>query len=279
MTATSPYSEADAAKRVFGAAPPLAEAGIDTITGLGVVAHELRRITSRPTVKGGVSTRLSAALDPPYLRHCVPCQAVHSWEQPFRLGALYGGVELEPGTSPPVMRRPAGPAADPLDAPAHLQPIRNYLRFLGPATAQEVASFVDAPVKEVKSHWPDDATQVTRDGKPAWVLGDAGADVDAGLVRLLGPFDLLLQGRDRAVLVPDATKHKALWPTIGRPGAVLSGTEIVALWRPKATGSRFTLRLDPWARLTKVLRGRIEDEAERLAAHRGLTLAGLDVTD
>ena len=93
--------------------------------------------------------------------------------------------------------------------------------------------------------------------------------------RLLGGFDLLLQGKDRDLIVPDTSKHKELWPILGRPGAVMSGSEIVGTWRPKTAGKGFTLRLDLWTTLSKPNRKRLELEAERLAAHRGLELAGI----
>jgi hypothetical protein len=38
----------------------------------------------------------------------------------------------------------------------------------------------------------------------------------------------------------------------------------------------FTLRLDLWDKVPRTVRKRIEVEAERLAAHRGLNLAGID---
>jgi hypothetical protein len=287
MVATSPLSERDAVKRVFGAAKPLAEAGITALDGLAEVAAGLRAVVSEPLPKGEVSTRLSQRLDPVYLRNCVPCQAAHSWEVPFRIGALYGGLELEPGTSPPVLRRipdwprrPPGPAPDPSAAPERLQPIRGYLRFLGPATPNDVAAFLDAPVGEVKAHWPADASEVTVDGGKRWMLNGSDA-VAAGpdepdLLRLLGPFDLFIQGRDRSLILPDKAKHKALWPILGRPGAVLAGTEIAGIWRPQASGSAFTLRIDLWSRLDRAARSRLETQAERLAAHRGLVLAGIE---
>jgi Winged helix DNA-binding domain len=289
MVATSPLSERDAVKRVFGAAKPLGEAGITTLNGLAEVAAGLRAVVSEPLPKGEVSTRLSQRLDPVYLRNCVPCKAVHSWEVPFRIGALYGGLELEPGTSPPVLRRipnwprrRPGPAPDPSAAAERLQPIRGYLRFLGPAAPNDVAAFLDAPVAEVKKHWPADASEVTVDGSKRWLLDDPGsagaeaADADPDLLRLLGPYDLFIQGRDRSLILPDKGKHKSLWPILGRPGAVLAGTEIAGIWRPQASGSTFTLRVDLWSRLDKPARARLEAEAERLAAHRGLTLAGIE---
>ena len=284
LVATSPFSDKDAGKRIIGADKPMQEAGIDARDGLAEVAGQMRRIVTRPMVKGEVSTRLTATLGEPYLRYCVPCQAVHPWEQTFRLSALYGGLELQPGTSPPILRRvpgwprrPAGPAEDPLAAPEHLQPIRNYLRFLGPATPNDVAAFLDAPLAEIKAHWPEDAVEVTVEGARKWRLDEAILDdPDPDRLRLLGSHDLYLQAKDRALVLPDKSRHKALWPVIGRPGAVLSGVEIIGIWRPKAIGSTFTLRLELWDEVSKAVRSRIEAEAERLAAHRGLTLASID---
>jgi hypothetical protein len=296
LLATSPLSDRDAAKRVIGADKPLKEAGIPTLTGLTEVAIQLRHVVTRPMVKGDVSTQLTKRLDPPYLRYCGSCQATHSWEVPFRISALYAGLELQPGTSPPVLRRipewpesQPGPAPDPTAAPASLQPIRNYLRFLGPATPTEVAAFLDSPVAEIKKHWPEDAVEVSVDGRRGWLLGEvrgtAGGrggvvppeiiEHDQKLLRLLGGFDLFLQGKDRDLIVPDASRHKELWPILGRPGAVLHGTEIVGIWRPKASGRQFTLRLSLWTALSKRSRIQLDMEAERLAAHRDAELAGI----
>ena len=282
--ATSPFSERDAAKRVLGADKPLADAGIAPRQGLAEMASRLREVVVEPLVKGEVSTRVSRLLDEPYLRDCVSCAAHHPWEVPFRVGALYGGLELVPGTSPPVLRRIPdwprstwGPAEDPLAAPERLQVVRGYLRLLGPATVQDVAAFLDSPVAEVRAHWPEDAERVEVAGREAWVLpGGEAAEPAADLVRLLGPFDLLLQGRDRDLLVPDRARHRALWPTLGRPGAVLAGAELVGTWRPRAAGSRLTVRLAAWSALTPRVRARVGEEAERLAAHRGLQLAGVE---
>jgi hypothetical protein len=283
LVATSPLSDRDAAKRVVGADKPLKEAGIPTLAGLAQVATQMRGVVTHPMVKGEVSTQLTGLLDPPYLRYCGACEATHSWEVPFRIGALYAGLELEPGTSPPVLRRipnwprrKPGPASDPMSAPESLQPIRNYLRFLGPAAPSDVAAFLDSPVAEIKKHWPEDAVEVNVDGRQGWVLGELGdIEQDQGLLRLLGGFDLFLQGKDRDLIVPDASKHNELWPVLGRPGAVLHGTEIVGSWRPKASDKHFTLRISVWTTLSKRARSQLELEAERLAAHRGAWLAGI----
>ena len=44
-----------------------------------------------------------------------------------------------------------------------------------------------------------------------------------------------LQARDRDLIVPDTSKHKALWPILDGPAP--TGTEIVGTWRPKTPAS------------------------------------------
>lgn len=275
-TAVQPYSEADAAKRIFDAAKPLREAGIGILDALDTVATEMRRIVTKPMVKGDVSTRLTARLDKPYLRFCRACNAIHSYELTFRLAALRGGLELQPGTSPPVLQRIPGfrPAANPDE---RFDVVRAYLRLLGPATVKQVAEYVDAPVKEVKARWPADAVEVRVDGETRWMLGDATDPDGVSTTRLLGPFDLFLQARDRSTLVPDPARAKALWPVLGRPGAVLVDGEIVGMWRPRQSGSKLTVRVEAWSRVSGPVRRRIGEEAERLAAFRDSTLIGVEL--
>lgn len=275
--AVAPWSDADAAKRIFDAAKPLKAAGIPIRDALGVVAATMRDIVTTPTPKGEMSAELTRRLDPPYLRRCVPCDATHTYEQPFRLAALQAGLELEPGTSPPVLRRLPrwkGPAKV---VPEHLDVVRGVLRFLGPATPVLVAGYVDSPVKEVAAHWPTDTVTVDLDGEERQIL-----EADLALlrssrevvgVRLLGPFDLFLQSRDRELIVPDAAARKDLWRTLGRPGAVLVDGEVVGSWRPKATGKSLTVQVTIWSG-APVPDG-LEEQAQTLATHRGLALAGV----
>ena len=106
VAAAAPYSETDAAKRIYDAAKPLKQAGIPVLEALDRIAAELRDLVPDRMVKGELSGAVTARLPAPYVRECVPCgRVVHPWEMPFRLGALRAGLELEPGTSPPVLRR------------------------------------------------------------------------------------------------------------------------------------------------------------------------------
>jgi hypothetical protein len=274
--AVAPFSEADAGKRIFDASKPLTAAGIGNLEALDRVAAVMRSVVHEPMIKGELSARVTALVDEPYLRWCRPCQATHLYEMPFRLAAVRAGLELEPGTSPPVLRPIAGLRVAPEVQP-RFDVLRGYLHLLGPATPKQVATFLDSPVAEVRSRWPGDCVEVEVDGSRAWALAEDLDSLQAGPVsgtRLLGPYDLFLQARDRDVLVPDTARHKALWPVLGRPGAVLHGGEIVGTWRPRASGKKLRLAVDLWAE-TAAARAGVEAEAERLATFRGATYAGL----
>ena len=275
--ATAPFSDADAAKRVFDAATPLRAAGIPVLTALDTIATQMRSIVTAPTVKGEMSRQLSRRVDEPYLRFCRPCNAVHLYEQPFRLAALRAGLELQPGTSPPVLQPIPGFAIAPT-VPEHLDVVRGYLRLHGPATPQQVAGYLDAPVAEVRARWPEDAVEVSVEGERRWALAADLARLGAGPVRatrLLGPFDPYLQTRDRSLLVPETLRAKDLWRTLGRPGAVLLDGEVAGTWRPRKAGNRLSVQVELWR---DVPVGALTAEAERLAAVRGTQLAGVDVS-
>ena len=275
--ATAPLSDADAGKRIFDAAKPLKAAGIPNLVALDTVADAMRSIVTAPMGKGEMSGRLTAALDPPYLRFCVPCDAIHVHEMPFRLAALRAGIELRPGTSPPVLE-PIPGFAPATTVPQRLDVVRAYLRLLGPATPKLVAGYLDAPVKDVRARWPEDAVEVTVDGEPRAVLAD---DLDrlAGeppaVTRLLGPFDLYLQARDRPLLVDDPARAQDLWRTLGRPGGVLAGGEIVGTWRARKAGVAVTVSVELWSAAD---RDAVAEQAERLAAVRGVALKSLEIT-
>jgi hypothetical protein len=97
------------------------------------------------------------------------------------------------------------------------------------------------------------------------------------VTRLLGPFDLFLQARDRETLVGDPARRKALWPTLGRPGAVLVDGEIAGLWRPRKAGASLTVTVEPWTPFSPAVRDAVGEQAERLAAFRGTRLKTVQI--
>lgn len=280
-SAVAPFSEADAGKRIYDAVKPLRAAGIGTVEALDAVAAAMRAIVVQPMRKGDVSGALAAVLAAPYLRFCRPCDATHLHEMPFRLAALRAGLELQAGTSPPVLQPmpgfgPAAAAEDRHDV------VRAYLRLLGPAAPKHVAAYLDAPVKDVTARWPADAVEVVVDRERRWVLAADRERLDAGAargVRLLGPFDLFLQARDRTLLVDDPARAKALWPVLGRPGAVLVDGEIAGTWRPRQSGGKLAVQLRLWVASTASVRAAVEEQAAALAGHREVRLSGVHLAD
>ena len=289
--AVEPFSEADAGRRIYDATKGLKAAGISNLAALDAVAAAMRSVVTTPMVKGDVSTRVTALMDAPYLRFCRSCDATHLYEMPFRLAALRAGLELEGGTSPPVLRpvpgferttsttEPTEPT-EPTESRERHDVVRAYLRLLGPATPKHVADYLDAPVKDVKARWPGDALQVSVDGERRWVLaadGDALAADPLRTTRLLGPFDLFLQARDRPLLVDDPARSKSLWPVLGRPGAVLLDGEVAGVWRPRKSGQSLEVHVELWAKASASGRKAIREQAERLAAYRQVALSGVDL--
>lgn len=292
--ATAPLSEADAAARVVSAAKPLRAAGISVAEALGTVATAMRRLVREPMVKGDVSGGLTAVLPAPYLRWCRPCNATHPFEMTFRLAALHAGLTLEPGTSPPVLVPNAGwpdqpdlptTVATPPDrrgVPARLDVVLACVRLLGPARPADVAAYLDAPKKDVgavldRLRSSGAVTEVQVDGETRLVVADGDpkdATEPSGVVRLLGPYDLFLQARDRDLLVPDRHRHAGLWPVLGRPGAVLADGEVVGTWRPRAAGSRLRVTVEPWLPWDRALDDAVDEQIASLAAFRGLANAG-----
>ena len=273
-SAVRPWSDADAAKRIFDAARPLKAADIPVLEALDRIAAAQRDVVRSPTVKGEVSSELTRRMPEPYRRHCTPCDAVHLYEQPFRLASLQAGLELEAGTSPPVLRRLPRWRGRAAVVPDELDLVRAVLHLLGPCTPKQVADYVDTPVACVKQRWPTDVVEVSVEGETRWILADDVATLTwppdvSDVVRLLGPFDLFLQARDRTLVVPDDASRADLWRTLGRPGGVLVGHEVLGTWRPRASGGKLRIQVDAWAHLPD-----LTEQAERLAEHRGVEFAG-----
>ena len=182
--AVAPVSGGRCGQAGLRRARPLKEAGIPVLEQLDRIAEEMRSIVPAPTVKGDLSgERCMLACRSRTERFCRVCDAVHVYEQPFRFSALRGGLESTPGTSPPLRGGfPAGRVfghgrSRPAPGPGCAAPI-------GPLTPKQVASYLDAPVKDVRARWPDDVETVDVEGeelkKAAGIATTPGLQVDGG---------------------------------------------------------------------------------------------------
>jgi hypothetical protein len=64
---------------------------------------------------------------------------------------------------------------------------------------------------------------------------------------------------------------------LGRPGGVLVDGEIVGTWRARKAGSTVSASVELWTPVATAGRTAIGEQAERLAAFRGLALAAVEI--
>ena len=282
---TCPRSDADAAARLAWSGPRQRAVGISAAEAIARVADAVAEVVAEPLTKGAASAAITARLPDALLTDCRPCGSTHVGEQLLRLAALPAGVTLDAtGTTLLLLPPPSGWSRPELPADTR-RLVAAHLRVLGPATPADVAAFLGTTERAWGGWSADDLAgglaEVRVEGRPAWLPVD---DVDAlahapdpDAVRLLPPSDPLLAGRDRETLVPDEAHRKELYRAIGNPGAVLADGEIVGSWRPRSAGRRLTITVTAFTPLPSDVRARLDDEAERVAAAQGRTLAALSV--
>lgn len=209
------------------------------------------RALSRDDLHEALRQRLPSALLP----WCPGCQSHHA-----RRGLLiHAGLHGRLCISGRVGRQPEFARTDQLvgwDPPPREQTgrelVARYRRQYGPSNATDFAEWSGLARAHAKALWASsDAT-------------GAGEQLDG--VRLLGPGDPQLQRRDREALIPDPAWRKRVWAASGGAGVVMADGEVVALWRARKQGKRLEVTVDG-ADVD------IQEQAERLAPHRGCTTA------
>jgi len=269
-----PLSEQDAAGRLNETGPSVRRAGIPAIEQFAIAVDAMREVVTKPTAKGAASTAATKRIPKAMRRDCRACKTPHISDSAMRSAAPMAGLEIEPGTAPPVLL-PRKDAQLP-DGP-DLKAVRTlaiaYLTYLGPCTVGDFAGYLEARRADVAEAWPDDLVDVSIDGRAAQLpesqLSALRAAPEPELVRLLGPFDPFMQARDRALIVPDKKLHKALWPVLGRPGVLLVDGEVAGTWRTKAANGKLTITVEAFATLRPSVWRDVDIEAQRVAEARG----------
>jgi hypothetical protein len=161
---------------------------------------------------------------------------------------------------------PAGD--DPLKA--RLELARRHLHVFGPTTPEAFARWAGISAREAVAAFATLRRSLTAVRTPigdAWTLTRdeplLRADPDpVAPARLLPSGDAyyLLQGDDRALLVPDADQRSALWTSRVWPGAVLLDGEVRGTWRR----ANETVTIQTWGRPSRAVRDAVEAEAATL---------------
>jgi hypothetical protein len=187
----------------------------------------------------------------------------------LRYAAATGTVLIRwDGARQPTVWTTPRPKVDPRDARRELA--RRYLHVFGPTAAQAFAEWAGISPQRGVAAFDALRRQITPVRTPvgdSWILTSDEPTFRAKLepaasARLLPSGDtyFLLQGRDRELLVPDASRRRALWTPRVWPGAVLVDGEIVGTWR-RGLG---TVTIQVWRRLARAARDAVEAEAASL---------------
>ena len=161
---------------------------------------------------------------------------------------------------------PAG--IDPLKA--RLELARRHLHVFGPTTPDAFARWAGISGREGVTAFDALRRSLTAVRTPigdAWILtrdepAFRAAPGPVAPARLLPSGDAfyLLQGDDRALLVPDADHRSALWTSRVWPGAVLVNGEVGGTWRR----ANEAVTIETWGRPSRAARQAVEAEAAAL---------------
>jgi hypothetical protein len=271
----------------------LDEAGIRPGEALTLVVDAaLAELAGGARAKGELSAALTARLPESMSAWCERCGSRHIDENLFRLPGAVGAYCIAPRSAREVWYVrvdewlgadvPAVGSAAARDAGREL--LRRFLRCYGPATPEGFAYWsligVDAAQRRF-TELAGDLQEVSWDGATGSILR---ADVDdlkraqppAG-VRLLPPSDPYVLCRDRATLVPDPARRKAVWPALGAPGTLVVDGEIVAIWRAQKKSRTLRAQVAFFERPMPEAATLIEEEAQLIAVLRGCHTAEVTI--
>ncbi|MBU6424450.1 MAG: winged helix DNA-binding domain-containing protein [Chloroflexi bacterium] len=211
------------------------------------------------TLLAGLRVRHEDAARPLHLRH----------PNYLRYAAPSGRVLIRwDGARQPLAWTVRAPRVDPGEAGLELA--RRYLHVFGPASPSSFAQWAGISPARASAAFDALARALVPVRTPVGEASILASDEAAFRVpihppapaRLLPSGDsyFLLQGTDRALLVPDAKRRSALWTSRVWPGAILADGEVVATWR---RAHRY-VTIAPWKRLSRAQRAAIDAEATSL---------------
>jgi hypothetical protein len=181
-------------------------------------------------------------------------------------------IRWEGARQPTIWTTPA-PNVDP--RAARLELARRYVHVFGPSTPSSFTTWAGISPASGEATFASLARSLISVRTPvgdAWMLSSdeptmRAAPQAAASARLLPSGDayFLLQGADRALLVPMADRRGTLWTSRVWPGCLLVDGEVVGTWR--RAGPLVTIA--PWRRTLRRERAAIEAEALSLPLNEG----------
>jgi uncharacterized protein YcaQ len=166
---------------------------------------------------------------------------------------------------------PELPSVPAREAAAHL--LRRYVQGYGPVTLRDFAKWTGMSVKEAQAAFEtleDELVEVSVRGERRWLLRSdrqqlARRPASPNVVNLLPHFDPYLLGHADKDHLIDAAHYKEVYRKAGwiYP-VVLHNGRAVATWSYKRVGKKIAITVEPFGKIAKAIRGKIEAEAARL---------------
>jgi hypothetical protein len=217
----------------------------------------------------GLAVRLSALLGGARMTYGEAGRALGMHPNRLRYAAATGTVLIRwEGARQPTVWTVPPPEVDPRDA--RLELARRYLHVYGPTTHEAFGRWAGIGPRHGVAAFEALRRSLTPVRTPvgdAWILTRdeatlAAAPRPVAPARLLPSGDsyLLLHGRDRELLVPDAARRRALWTPRVWPGGLLVAGQIAGTWRRADA----MMTVQPWRGLSRAERDAVAAEAESL---------------
>lgn len=241
----------------------------------------LSDVPARRRMEEAVAAQLQAFLDGRSMDYSLAGHALGRPPNSLRYAAPTGTVLIRwDGNRRPIIWTAPPPELEPEQA--RLELARRHLHVLGPSTVAAFADWAGVRPPHAQRTLEGLAPELLPVRTPvgeAWILaadepafrdlgpsmstsagGSEGAQVPS--VRLLPSGDayFLLQGADRALLVPEPERRRLLWTSRVWPGALLLDGQIVGTWRR----AQATVAIQAWRSLRELEREAVVAEAESL---------------
>jgi hypothetical protein len=216
-----------------------------------------------------LAARLHAHLDGARMPYGEAGRALGVHPNSLRYAATTGTVLIRwAGARQPTVWTVPPPGPDPLAA--RLELARRYLHVFGPTTPAAFGRWAGISARMATTAFDSLRRSLTAVRTPlgdAWILtrdepifrAEPGPVAAARLLPS-GDAHFLLQGDDRALLVPDARHRSQLWTPRVWPGAVLLDGEIRGIWRR----AHDIVTIQTWGRPSRAAHVAVEAEAAAL---------------
>jgi hypothetical protein len=155
---------------------------------------------------------------------------------------------------------------------------RRYLKAYGPATLQDFARWTGISMPEAREIGrlaAEDLVDVSIEGKNGLILSEdceklTGSGLSDQVLRLLPAFDPYMLGHVEKSHLLDSAYYKRVYRNQGwiSPVVLLDG-KTIGTWSHTIRGKELLVELVPFAKFSRAVRDRIEEEATRLGEFFG----------